>query len=116
MEKKMMTMAIVAAMAIIASGYGVSLAADPSQPPGIQGLWSMGQQECKIESGATESQTGTDWMYFPSQTSGVEGLSMPEHRYGVDLTKPEGGMDYLGYPSQPAGVQGLWPRDPQTKC
>jgi hypothetical protein len=116
MDKKMMIMAIVAAMSIIASGYGVSFAADPSQPPGVQGLWSMGQQECKIDSGATQPQTGTDWMLYPSQTPGVEGLALGEHRYGVNLTEPERGMDYLDQSSQPSGVQGLWPTNAQTKC
>jgi hypothetical protein len=116
MDKKMMIMAIVAAMSNIACGYGVSFAADPSQPPGAQGLWSMGQQERKIDFGATHPQTGTDWMLYLTQTSGVQGLALEEHRYGVNLTEPETGMDYLNQSNQPSGVQGLWPTNPQTKC
>jgi len=115
MEKKML-LAIVAAMAIVASPYGVSSAADPSQPSGVQGLWSMGQQECKIDSGATQPQTGADWMYDPGQPPGVQGLWKQECRCGVDLTQPQEGMDYLNSPGQPSGVQGLWPANPQTKC
>jgi hypothetical protein len=115
MEKKML-LAIVATMAIIASGYGVSFAADPSQPPGVQGLWNMGRQECMVESRMTQPEGRIDWSYYPSQPSGVEGIAMQEHRYGVDLTKPEKGMDYLDQSSQPSGVQGLWSTNPQTKC
>ncbi len=41
MEKKII-MVIVAAMAIIASAYTVSSAADSFDRPGVQGLWNRG--------------------------------------------------------------------------
>ena len=114
MEKKII-MAIVAAMAIIASAYTVSYAADSFDRPGVQGLWNRGGQECNSETRAMGPQEGMD-MYFSSQRPGVQGLTMEKHRYGVELTRPEEGMDYLDYSGQPAGVQGLWPSSPAFKC
>jgi hypothetical protein len=116
MEKKMTIMAIVAAMLIIASGYSFASDSDLSQPAGVQGLWSPGQQECKVESQMTPSGGGGDWMDYSSQPSGVQGLDKQECRCGADLTAPQAGVDYLNSPTQPAGVQGLWPSDPQRKC
>ncbi len=113
MEKKII-MVIVAAMAIIASAYTVSSAADSFDRPGVQGLWNRGVQECGSETRATEPQEGLDSLYS-SQSPGVQGLTR-EHQYGIELTQPEKGMDYLDYSGQPAGVQGLWPSKSQVKC
>jgi hypothetical protein len=117
MEKKMMLMAITAAIVFIASSYMVTYAAsvDDSRP-GVEGLWNQGGQMCMSETPAAQSQERIESMYSSGQPAGVQGLSA-EHRYGgVNLTQPEKGMDYLDEPGQPAGVQGLWPSNPALKC
>ena len=116
MEKRTI-LALLVGLGFLAFGYGNSLALDPSQPSGVQGLWAMGKDVCQVESGMKEEEGAmSDWLIYPSQPSGVEGLSMTAHRYRVDLTAPEKGVDFLNGPSQPSGVQGLWPANPETKC
>jgi hypothetical protein len=114
MEKRMMVMAITAAMAIVASVYGVSSAAE-FERSGAQGLWSTHMEVCKSDTPPAESREGMESTYSSIPPTGVQGLG-DEHRYGFNLTKPEKGMDYLDRSNPPTGVQGLWPSDPGLRC